>query len=128
LPITLKYPTELLQFPESYDSLGSGHGAVSASTILHAIAVDTRCRPAVVDASACFVTALVVDVLDVEGMDVAGEVAQDSEQDVNEQIRTATGDKKDADRRDENSYDDEKDSTNHSVLVGLVHSQLALFV
>ena len=65
----------MLQFLETYDSLGSGHGAVSASTILHAVAVDTRCRPAVIDASACFVTALVVDVFNVKGMDVAGEVA-----------------------------------------------------
>jgi hypothetical protein len=75
LPIALKHSIELLQFPESYDSLGSGHSAVSASTILHAVAVDTRCRPAIVDARACFVTALVVDVLNVKGMDMAGEVA-----------------------------------------------------
>ena len=75
MPIALKHSTELLQFPETHDSLSSGHGAVSASTILHAVAVDTRCRPAVIDAGACFVTALVVDVFNVEGMDVAGEVA-----------------------------------------------------
>lgn len=75
MPIALKHSIELLQFPESYDSLGSGHSAVSASTILHAVAVDTRCRPAIVDARACFVTALVVDVLNVKGMDMAGEVA-----------------------------------------------------
>jgi len=61
-------------------------------------------------------------------MDVAGKVTQESEQDINEQVRTAASDKKDADWGDKNGYDDEKESTNHSVLVGLVHPQLVFFV
>ena len=43
--------------------------------MLHLLAVDTRSVAAIIRASADLIAALVVNVLDVEGMDVAGEVA-----------------------------------------------------
>ena len=47
---------------------------IPLSAILHLLAVHTRCKAAVVGAGADLVAALVEDVFDVEGVDVAGEV------------------------------------------------------
>lgn len=44
--------------------------------------------------------AVVVDVLQVEGVDVAREVAKDRQADVDEKVRTASGNAVDADGRD----------------------------
>ena len=43
--------------------------------MLHLLAIDTRCKAAVVRASPNLVASLVVYVFDVKGVDVAGEVA-----------------------------------------------------
>jgi len=47
------------------------------SYIIDAVAVYTWRGWGIIDAGTGFVAALVVDILDVEGVDVAGEVAQD---------------------------------------------------
>lgn len=65
--------------------------AVFASS-LDAAAVDAWGAAGVVDACAGFVTAFVVDVFEVEGVDVAGEVAETCEEDVDEEIDAAACD------------------------------------
>jgi hypothetical protein len=50
-------------------------GDVALATVLDFLAVHARSRGGIVDASADLVAALVVDVFDVEGVDVAGEIA-----------------------------------------------------
>lgn len=59
------------------------------ASILHPLAVYARCGTRVVNPSAHLVAALNVHVFNVEGVDVAWEVAQDREQDVDEKIRAA---------------------------------------
>lgn len=76
------------------------------SSILHLLAVYSWCRSSVVDPCADFVAALDVHVLNVEGVDMAGKVTQDSEQDVDEQIDSAACDEEDTDWGDEDCDDD----------------------
>ena len=58
--------------------------------ILHLLAIHTRRRACIVDASAYLVAPLHVHIFDVEGVDVAGEVAEDGEGDIDEEVGAAT--------------------------------------
>jgi len=86
-----------------------------SSYVINAITVHTRCGTRVVDSSACFVAALVVDVFDVEGVDVAGEITKNCEQNVNEEICSASSDEENSHWREKDCYDDEEDCGNHFV-------------
>jgi len=48
----------------------------------------------------CALATVKVDVFHVEGMDVAGDVSEDSQADVDEEVGSASGDHEDADRWD----------------------------
>jgi hypothetical protein len=84
-------------------------------TIIHAIAENTWGRSGSIDASLCLILALVVDVFDVEGMDMAGEETEDCEADVDEEVGAAAGNEEDADGREEEGYDYEEDCGDHFV-------------
>jgi hypothetical protein len=64
---------------------------------LHIIAIHPRRRPVFIITLSSLVLSVVVDVLDVEGVDVAREVAEKGEADVDEQVCTAACDAVDAD-------------------------------
>lgn len=63
---------------------------------LHLLAIHARRRPRVHDPRAHLVPSLEVYVFDVEGVDVAWEVAQECEQQVDEEVGAAAGDEEDA--------------------------------
>ena len=82
------------------------HGAISSrrhnqrpSASLHSVGVDAGRRPWVVHAHACLVSTLVVDVLDVEGVDVTWEVAQDRQQNIDAEVYATSSDEGHADGR-----------------------------
>ena len=66
------------------------------STRLHIIAEHSRRRSVVVEALGSLLLLVVVDVDDVKGVDVAGDEAEDSQGDVDEEVCTATSDDVDA--------------------------------
>lgn len=68
------------------------------TTILHFLAVDTRRRTRFVDAGAYLVASLNVYVFDVEGVDVAGKVAENCEEQVDEEVGAASRYEEDSDR------------------------------
>lgn len=65
------------------------------STNWRIVAVDAWCSTDLAS-----LTSLVVDVLDVKGVDVAWEVTEDREEDVDDEIGTTAFDQEDSDRRD----------------------------
>jgi len=79
------------------------------ATTLHVVAVNARCASSDDAALSCLFLAIVVDVLDVEGVDVTRDVPQYRQADVDEEIHSTTSDSIDADRGDEDSDEDEKD-------------------
>lgn len=91
--------------------LGAGgrtHGAVAAAAALDAVAVDagrTRCGEA---ALACLLPAVIVDVFEIEGVDVARDVAQNGQANVDQEISTTARDDVDADRRAEDGDEDQE--------------------
>lgn len=102
--VILDVPTSQYQYHCHYHL---GHGAILAlgrglrrrqlvATRLHTLAVDTR--GALVRAG--LLLTAVVDVDDVEGVDVAGNVAEEREADVDEHIGAAAGDNNDTHGRD----------------------------
>jgi hypothetical protein len=70
------------------------------SSILYFLTVHTRCRTRIVDASAYLIAALDVHVFDVEGVDVAGEITQKREEEVDEEVGAASRYEKDTERWD----------------------------
>lgn len=76
------------------------------STIVYSVAEDTWSRSGVKDACSCFLLALVVDVFDVEGVDVAWEVSEECQADVDEEIGAAASHEENANGRNEERYDD----------------------
>jgi hypothetical protein len=73
------------------------HRSRVRSSILHLLTIHARRRLRVQYARAHLVAPLHVHILDVEGVDVAGEVAQKREQNVDEQVGAAAGDEEDTD-------------------------------
>lgn len=62
------------------------------STVLHPIRIDGRCRAAGELSMPRSVSSVEVHVFDIEGVDVAGEITQERETDVDEEIKSAAGD------------------------------------
>lgn len=75
--------------------------------MLHSIGVNAASWRGVVDPSAGLVATLEVHVLDVEGVDVAWEVSEEGEEDVDEEVGSTACNEGDADRRQEDGNDDE---------------------
>jgi hypothetical protein len=65
-------------------------------SILHFLTVHARRRTRIVYPRTHLVSTLYVHILDVKGVDVAGEVAEEREEDVDEQVGAAAGDEEDA--------------------------------
>lgn len=76
------------------------------STILYLLAIHTSCRTRIVDPRAHLIASLEVHVLDVKGVDVAWEIAQDREEDVDEKVDAAASYEEDADWGHENCEND----------------------
>lgn len=68
------------------------------SSILHFLTVNTRRRARIVDTSAYLVASLYVHIFDVESVDVAGEVAQDREEQVDKEVGAASCYEEDSNR------------------------------
>lgn len=68
--------------------------------LLYPVAIHSLRRSRGRRSDARLLEALVMDVLDIEGVDVAGNIAQDGEQDVDTQVRAAACNAPDADRWD----------------------------
>lgn len=111
-------------------SSGSWHGAIAAATSLDVIAVHSSCSVVVVHAQVGLFLSVIVDVFEVEGVDMAGEVSKDSETYVDlsnvshvrdwsmnalayQKVCAAASDHEDADRRQEDGDDDQEDLRNH---------------
>lgn len=73
------------------------HRPITPATSVDIVRVDTRGATAVIDASGGLVATVVVDVFEVEGVDVAWEVAQKGETDVDEEVSAAACDDVDTD-------------------------------
>jgi hypothetical protein len=97
LSITLlgRYPVSRL-----YTSRRRRNRHRPVSSILYFLTVHTRCRTRIVDASAYLIAALDVHVFDVEGVDVAGEITQKREEEVDEEVGTASRYEEDTERWD----------------------------
>jgi hypothetical protein len=76
------------------------HTAISLPSSLHVIAVNTRRRSVVVKALASLLLLVVIDVFYIESMDMAREVTEQREADVDEEVGAAAGDDVDSDGRD----------------------------
>lgn len=66
-------------------------------SILHLLTIHARRRLSIIDARPYLIPPLDVHVLEVKGVDVAGEVTEEREQDVDEEVDAAAGDEEDAD-------------------------------
>ena len=62
------------------------------SALLHPVGEDAGRRSWVINAHACLVSTLVVDVLDVEGVDVTWEVAEDRQTNIDAEVYTTASD------------------------------------
>jgi hypothetical protein len=78
------------------------------ATVLHFLAVHAGRRTRIVDASAYLVASLDVHIFDVESVDVAREVAQDREEQINEEVGAAS------------CYKEDSEGWNCRLLVGIL--------
>jgi len=81
---------------------------ITRATSLYTIGIHARCVCRS-DARAALITALEVDVFDIEGVNVAWEVAKNCETDVDAQVGSASCYKEDTDWRNEDGDDNEED-------------------
>lgn len=80
---------------------------MSQSTILNSLTIDARRSLTRQLTHSRFLSAIEIDIFDVEGVDMAWQVTEDGETDVNEEVGAAAGDHKDADGRKEDGDDDD---------------------
>lgn len=62
------------------------HSPVANTSRLHLIGIDARCPPGRIHAFVCLFLAVVIDVKQIERVDMAGDVPEQSQADVDEQI------------------------------------------
>jgi len=94
---------------------GSGDGSLADCTIsllrgvVDAVAIDASCRGSQRSARSELLLAMVVHVFEIESVHVAGKVAEEGQEDVDEKVASAAADQEDADGRDEERDEDDKE-------------------
>jgi hypothetical protein len=93
--------------------------APMTSPIMHTFAEDTWRGPGIINPGLGFILALVEDIFEVEGVDVAREETEDGEADVNEEVGAAACDEEDTEGRKEDGDDYNEDCGEHFVDLGV---------
>lgn len=88
------------------------YGTVSLTARLYPITVDTGGSARSIPTLSSLFSAVVVDIFEVEGVDMAWDVSEDREADVDKQISTASSNGPDANRRKEDGDEDDENSRN----------------